>query len=320
MKKGLAFLFVLILLLMFFMGCAERAAEEGEGEGEVVPAYVIAYCHQPQRDDIHQIFTIEQDGSNNQKVIDAPIGLNHHDCSADGKKYVAVGYVGAGFSTWSIHTFDADGTNLVRLTTEEGVWDTEPSWSPDGSRIAFTRIYPKENRREELWVMNADGSDQHSIGIEGFAAKWSPDGTRLIYASKRPGRYDIYTCAADGTDERQLTETEGADESYPVYSPDGSRIAFCASTGEYNTPENIKTVEIYTMDSDGAGVMQLTDNECMDGLPRWSPDGTRFAFSSDRLEAFRWEVYMMNADGTDVRRITHSAPGVTAINPVWKLK
>jgi TolB protein len=320
MKKGIAILSILILFLAFFLACAERTADSSAGEGEEAQEYVIAYCHQPQRDDIHQIFTIHEDGTGNRKVIEAPIGLNHHDCSADGKKYVAVGYVGAGFSTWSIHTFDADGANLVRLTTEEGVWDTEPSWSPDGSRIAFTRIYPKEDRREELWVMNSGGSDQHFIGIAGFAPKWSPDGMRLIYASKRSDRYDIYSCAVDGTDERQLTDTEEADESYPVYSPDGSRIAFCASTGDYNTPENIKTIEIYTMDADGSGVMQLTDNDHSDGLPRWSPDGTRFAFSSDRHEDFKWEVYVMNTDGTDVRRVTHSAPGVTAINPVWKLK
>ncbi len=62
------------------------------------------------------------------KVIDASIGLNHHDCSPDGKKYAAVGYVGSGFSTWSIHVFNADGTDLVRLTTEEGLWDSELDW------------------------------------------------------------------------------------------------------------------------------------------------------------------------------------------------
>jgi len=318
MKKEIAFLFVLSMAVVSLTVCTEKAADRSTDEASEAPQYVIAYCYQPQRDDIHRIFTIDEDGSNDRKVIEAPIGLNHHDCSADGKKYVAVGYVGAGFSTWSIHTFDAGGTNLVRLTTEEGVWDTEPSWSPDGSRIAFTRIYPKENRREELWLMNADGSDQHYIGVEGFASKWSPDGTKLIYASKRPDKYDIYTCASDGSEERQLTDTE-ADESYPVYSPDGSRIAFCASTGEYNTAENIKTIEIYTMNEDGSGVIQLTDNECSDGLPRWSPDGSRFAFSSDRHEAFRWEVYVMNTDGTDVRRVTNSAPDVTSVNPVWKI-
>lgn len=305
-------------LMVLFTSCTKSADEMSantEGEAQQL---VIAYCYQPQRDDIHQIFTIHEDGSNRTRVIDAAIGLNHHDCSPDGKRYAAVGYVGADFSTWSIHTFDAGGSNLVRLTTEEGVWDSEPAWSPDGQRIAFTRIYPRQGRREELWLMNMDGSDQHTIGIEGFAAKWSPDGTRFVYTANRPDSYEIYTCAVDGSDEGRLTETD-ADESMPVFSPDGSRIAFNASTGTYNTPENIKTFEIYIMNADGSGVLQLTDNDCTDGYPRWSPDGSRFLFTSDRHEANRWEVYLMDSDGTNVRRLTHSPPGVTAVNPVWKL-
>lgn len=318
MKKEIVFLSFLLLCMVLFTVCAKGVADKStEDEGEA-PQYVIAYCNQPQQNGVHQIYTIHEEGSNSLKVIDAPIGLNHHDFSADGTKYAAVGYVGANFSTWSIHTFNADGTNLVRLTTEEGVWDSEPAWSPDGRRIAFTRIYPKQNRREELWLMNADGNDPHYIGVEGVAAKWSPDGTQLIYASKRPDQYDIYTCAVDGKDERQLTDA-GANEILPAYSPDGSRIAFCALTGEMNKPENLKTLEIYTMNPDGSGLLQLTDNECCDGYPRWSPDGSRFVFSSDRHEAFRWEVYVMNTDGMNIRRVTNSPPGVTAVNPVWKL-
>lgn len=319
MKKDLVFLFFLALIVVSLTVCAKKTAENNEDIVRDAPQYVIAYCYQPQQDGVHQIFTIHEDGSNDRKVIDASIGLNHHDCSPDGTKYAAVGYVGAGFATWSIHTFDADGTNLVRLTTKDDVWDTEPAWSPDGRRISFTRIYPKENHREELWLMNADGSDQHTIGIGGFAAKWSPDGMRLIYASKRPDRYDIYSCSADGSDERQLTDTD-ANEMMPVYSPDGNRIAFCALTGALENPEHIKTFEIYTMNSDGSGILQLTDNESMDGYPRWSPDGSRFVFSSDRHEAEKWEVYVMDTDGTDVRRVTFSPPGVTSINPVWILK
>jgi Tol biopolymer transport system component len=132
-----------------------------------------------------------KDGSDNRSLIEASVGLNHHDWSPDAQKMAAVGY--ASQSTWSIYVFDVDDGNLTRLTNTSGVWDSEPSWSPDGTRIAFTRIYPDQDEREEVWVMDADGGDQHWVGVEGLAAKWSPDGSRFMYTSNRSGNYEIYT-------------------------------------------------------------------------------------------------------------------------------
>jgi Tol biopolymer transport system component/pimeloyl-ACP methyl ester carboxylesterase len=281
---------------------------------------VIAYCYQPLTGgSLHQIYAINADGSDNRRLIKAPIGLNHHDWSPDGQMIAAVGYVNQ--STWSVYVFDIDGSDLTRLTNTAGVWDSEPSWSPDGTRIAFTRIYPDQDNREEVWVMNASGSSPHWIGVEGFAAKWSHDGSRFIYTSHRSGNYEIYTSRIDGTDEQQVTSTS-ANEAFPAWSPDGSQIAYSASTGEWNTVENAKTYELYVMDADGTHVHQLTDNAAYDGNPRWSPDGALgqglIVFSSDRAEPEHWEVYVMNADGSDVRQVTHTPGDATAINPVWR--
>jgi Tol biopolymer transport system component/pimeloyl-ACP methyl ester carboxylesterase len=281
---------------------------------------VIAYCYQPLTgSSLHQIYAINADGSDNRRLIEASIGLNHHDWSPDAQKIAAVGY--ASQSTWSIYVFDVAGGDLTRLTNASGVWDSEPSWSPDGTRIAFTRIYPDQDDREEVWVMNADGSDPQWIGVEGFAAKWSPDGSRFIYTSHRSGNYEIYTSNIDGTDEQQVTSTS-ANEAFPTWSPDGSQIAYSASTGEWNTIENTKTYELYVMDADGTHVRQLTDNTAYDGNPRWSPDGAPggglIVFSSDRAEPEHWEVYVMNADGSNVSQVTHTPTGATAINPVWR--
>lgn len=318
MKRGAFPFSILFLLMLLLSACTKGPGKKSPDQGGDDRQSVIAYCFQPSQNGVHQIYTIHLDGTDNQKVIDAPIGLNHHDCSPDGTKFAAVGYTGENFSTWSIHIFNSDGTGLERLTAEEGVWDSEPAWSPDGNRISFTRTYPQQNHRGELWMMNADGSDQHSIGVEGFAAKWSPDGTRIIYTSRRTERFEIYTCKVDGTNEQQLTDTE-ADEMFPMYSPDGSRVVFAAFSGKNSAADNIKTFEIYVMNPDGTGVRQLTDNDCFDSNPRWSPDGSRIVFSSDRNEENKWEVYVMDADGTNILRVTNSPPGITAINPVWKL-
>ncbi len=277
---------------------------------------VIVYCYQPMTgDSLHQIYAINLDGSDNRKLIQASVGLNHHDWSPDGQKIAAVGYVA--FSTWSIYAYDLVSGDLVRLTTTSGVLDSEPAWSPDGSSIAFTRMSSDQESRSEVWIMNADGGNQHWIGVEGFAAKWSPDGRRFIYSSNRSGNYEIYTSNIDGTDERQLTFTS-TDETFPTWSPDEGRIAFSASTGEWNTVENASTYEIYVMDADGSNLHQLTDNASFDGNPRWSFDGRYITFSSDRSRTGHWEIYVMNADGTNVRRVTTTPSIATAINPVWR--
>jgi Tol biopolymer transport system component len=238
-------------------------------------------------------------------IIDAPIGLNYPDWSPDGESFAALGYVSE--STWSIYVFDVDGENLERLTTTNDVWDGDPSWSPDGSQIVFTRIYPAQNYRAEIWVMNANGGNQRWLGIEGGAAKWSPDGTRLVYHSMKNDSYDIYTCSIDGTDEQQLTSTTPG-ELTPAWSPDGSQIVTTVVTDVGDGFVH----QVYVMNSDGTNARALTDEEAGGATPRWSPDGSLIAFKSGG------EVQIINADGTNIRRVTNSPTDVKAINPVWK--
>ena len=278
---------------------------------------VIAYCYQSVPTNIHQIYMVDLNGKHNQKLIDAPIGLNHSDWSPDGQRLAVVGYISD--TTWSIHVYDITTGSLTRLTNAVGVWDSDPSWAPDGSVIAFTRTYPDQNFRNEIWMMNSDGSHQHSVGINGFAPDWSPDSMRLVYISDKSGNYEIYTADIDGTNEQQLTYTPGKNETFAVWSPDGSQIAFSASYGELGTQQNLQTYEIYIMENDGTGVQQLTHNQAYDDHARWSPDGTRLVFESDLDQSDHSEIYLMDVDGTHIRRLTNSPADVTAINPVWQL-
>jgi len=276
---------------------------------------VIAYCYQPMQQGFHQIYLINEDGTNNRKLINASIGLNHHDWAPDAQKLAAVGYVNQ--STWSIYRFNFDGTALTRLTTTGNVLDSEPAWSPDGSKIAFTRIYPNQNYKNEIWVMDADGSDQHYIGVEGFAAKWSPDGSKFIFTntgdwgpSGLKGS-DINICDTNGTNLEQITHTAG-DEWSPSWSPDGAKILF-----GYSNDGNYASNEIIKMNSDTTGRQQLTINNSYDGMPRWSPDGSRICYSSDISAYQHWEIYTIKADGTNIIRVTTTSSDATAINPVW---
>lgn len=299
-------LVLLAISLFYFTKCSK--SENDDYQKDNLSNYVIAYCYQPiDGSGLHQIYTINADGSGNIKTIDSEIGLNHHNWSPDGEKIAAVGYVSSNNTTWSIHVFNSDGINLTRLTNTNNVWDNDPSWSPDGTQICFTRIYPDQDMREELWIMDQNGSNQYSIDIEGGSAKWSPDGERLIYHSNRNENFDIYSCKTDGTDEQQLTATD-YNEFMPAWSPNASQIVYSADLDDDR--------EIFTMNADGSDIAQLTINDYSDGSPKWSPDGSMIAFHSGSFE--EWQICIMNADGSDIRQVTDVPDGITAINPDWK--
>lgn len=122
-----------------------------------------------------------------------------------------------------IYVMNADGSGVIRLTNDFG-HDSEPAWSPDGRRIAFSS---DRDGDWDIYVMNADGSDVRRLTDNSDADSqpaWSPDGQRIAFVSDRDGDGEIYVMNADGTEVRRLTDNSAWDGN-PVWSPDGRLIA-----------------------------------------------------------------------------------------------
>ena len=138
---------------------------------------------------------------------------------------------------------------------------------------------------------------------------------KLVYADE-PGRIQIIN--ADGTGQTKLTQGGFIIDDDPVYSPDGSKIAFSRRSG-FRT-------EICTMNADGTNVVTVIsgagDPETHNLQPSWSPDGTKFVFTSNRSDPRKFEIWIANADGSGLVRVTTSVQLTSEIfsadtDPAW---
>lgn len=191
-----------------------------------------------------------------------------------------------------IYLANADGSGLTQLTDNR--WDMGPSWSPDARQIAFISIRQ---------------GDMEELSRYGMSMHWM-----------------LYVMNGDGTNVRRLTGTPLA---MFWWSPDGRRIAFQSSLEDernhhpHGGPGSVSSA-IYVIDSDGTNQRRLTDVHNLHAFSSWSPDATRFAFSSDReinrvesgaMLSGSWHIYVMNADGSNQRKLTHDP--ADDMNPLW---
>ncbi len=124
------------------------------------------------------------------------------------------------------------------------------------------------------------------------------------------GNWQTWVACEDLAEATQVTDVEARDSAYPVWSPDGSRIAFDTNRDDPNPGDDTVINDVFTMEPDGGGAIRLTDGAGFHTDPAYSPDGSLIAFASDRGRyPEKQGIYVMNAtDGSRVRRVTSLPP------------
>ncbi len=212
-----------------------------------------------------------------------------------------------------IYSVIADGTGARRLT-HSPKFDSPGPVSRDGRHVLF---YSQRSPKGDVWVMNADGSAQRNLTrspAHDSLGSWSPDGRTIVFDSDRDGNGELYVMNADGSGQRNLTRSPSSGEGSPVWSPDGRTILFLTDRdGNW---------EIYAMDADGGNPRNLTRDPAVDGQGGgvlWSRDGRSIFFSSarDTHDQDNPDLYVMDADGSGVRRLTRAtgAESLLSLSP-----
>jgi TolB protein len=206
--------------------------------------------------DRYDIYTVNRDGSDLRRLTHYDVYTAEGVLSPDGKKIV---FTSLKDGDLEIYTMNVDGSDVRRLTTTPG-YDGGPWWSPDGTQIVYRANHPTDSTelaqyrallaqrlvrpsRVELFVMNADGSNQRQItrlGGANFGPSWTPDGRRIVFSSNyknpRGGNFDLYLINPDGSGLEQLT-TSPVFDGFPMFSPDGKKLVWASNRHDVNPTE-----------------------------------------------------------------------------------
>lgn len=197
------------------------------------------------------------------------------------------------------------GATATALTSDAGLIDCGPRFSPDGERIAF---YSNRSGTFQIWVMEEDGTGLEQLTFTSTGAarpSWSPDGEHIAYVSQDAGNLDVWTVPVAGGDPVQITDTITTDTT-PSWSPTGSHIAY-ASSQEGNQ-------DVYLIPVAGGDPTRITFDPAIDGWPAFSPSGEQIAFRSERVVQGRAaagpgekSIWVIEVGVTPVRSISWTA-------------
>jgi Tol biopolymer transport system component len=280
------------LLIVCVVNVAVMSTTIEQGRG--IPGSLVFYSA---RTGNNEIFVMDADGTDPVRITTNPASDVDPDISPNGWE---IAFSSNRTGNNDIFVTDRDGLSVVNLTSNPGN-DGWPRWSPNGQQIAF---HSNRDGNFEIYLMNADGSNVTRLtdypGVDQYP-DWSPDGKEIVFRRD----IDIYAIElTDGTI-RRLTQAPILNQM-AAWSPNGKQIAFMSLREGY--------CAVFVMNADGSGQSNLTpkhpadlDADWCSRAPSWSTDGREIYFMSFRpATQGDAEIFVMNADGTAVRRLTYT--------------
>jgi Tol biopolymer transport system component len=202
-----------------------------------------------------------------------------------------------------------DPLKASRITRLPGA-ALDPTWSPDGGRLAFRWFRPR-TRAVGVYVARADGSDVMLLLDKAVTPAWSPDGRLIAYAHPNVRGISVIQVGealrGDRSTIRVLVHTAEQAE-YPHWSADGTRLLFAGyRTGSF---------DLWVVDANGQHLRDLTPQPSLEYGATWSPDGKLIVFESNRDSTSQsgGDLYTITSDGRTIRRLTQ---GGNNYGPAW---
>lgn len=259
------------------------------------------------RDGNLEIYTMNGDGSEQTNVSHNPANDDKPVWSLDGSK---LAFISDRDNRTELYVMDRDGNNLHRITNLNSTI-LNPAWSPNGTEIAFS-ISSKDNFAgdSEIYVAHTDGTGMAkrltNNNVDDLFPAWSDDGSHIHFARSidSQGRnWTLFNMDADNGGEQQRLSALTIDKLDDLYwSPDGSKVAIA-----YTQYPSL----LYLPPSTSISVASLNDSEprvlasgTHQGGLCWSSDGTKIVFGVGRFRGPSSDVNIMNADGSNLRRLT----------------